>query len=80
MTSHEMALKRKESINCLIDELRNVPLSANFYLKAYYTVAKIGLQRKAKEEKLFENEEWNNPKIRKELIQKVECFLDKQIK
>ncbi|MBY8990068.1 MAG: hypothetical protein KGD58_04870 [Candidatus Lokiarchaeota archaeon] len=80
MTSQEMELKRKESINCLVQELRNVPPSADLYLKAHYIIAKIGLQRRAKEERLFEDEDWADPKLREDLILKVERFLDKQIK
>ena len=80
MTSHEMELKRKESIKCLVDPLRDVPPSSDFYLKASYTITKIGLQRKAKEEKFFENDNWNNPKLREELILKVEEFLDNHVK
>ena len=80
MTSHEMELKRKESIKCLVDPLRDIPPSADFYLKASYTITKIGLQRKAKEERFFENDDWNNPECREELILKVERFLDRQIK
>ena len=80
MTSHEMELKRKESIKCLVDPLRDIPLTADFYLKAHYTIAKIGLQRKAKEEQFFENDNWNDSKLREELILKVEDFLERQVK
>ena len=75
-----MELKRKESIKCLVDPLRNLPLTADFYLKASYTITKIGLQRKAKEEKFFESDNWNDPKVREELIGKVEEFLERQVK
>ena len=80
MTSHETELKRKESIKCLIDPLKKIPLSADFYLKANYTITKIGLQRKAKEERFFESDNWNDPKLREELILKIEEFLERQVK
>ena len=53
---------------------------SNFYLEIFYVIANLGLQIKAKQEKLFENEDWDNPECRDELIRKVERFLNKYIK
>jgi len=52
----------------------------DFYLRAFSTVAKFGLQLKAKQERFFESEDWNDLSNREELLQKVEHFLDEQFK
>jgi len=52
----------------------------NFYLKASYTVIRFGLRLKAKQERLFEGENWNDFKRREELIQKIEDFLERHMK
>ncbi|MFX1344133.1 MAG: hypothetical protein ACFFBC_00180 [Promethearchaeota archaeon] len=80
MTSTEQEQKRKDFLKEVVDEIRNVPLHDDFYLQAFYTIAKFGLQLKAKQERLFENEDWNNFEHRDELIQKIEDFLEKHIK
>jgi DNA-binding winged helix-turn-helix (wHTH) protein len=80
MESQENEKKKRDFLTQIIDELRNTPKSHNFHHTAFSTVAKFGLQLKAKQEKLFEGEDWNNPKIREELVQKIERFLDKQFK
>lgn len=72
MNSLDMEQKKKDFIIQIINELRNTPKSHNFHHTAFSTVAKFGLQLKAKQEKLFEGEDWNNPKIREDLVQKVE--------
>ena len=80
MNSLDMEQKKKDFIIQIINELRNTPKSHNFHHTAFSTIAKFGLQLKAKQEKLFEGEDWNNPKIRKDLVQKIERFLDTQFK
>lgn len=80
MRSAENEQKRRDFLEEVVDEIRNVPEHDNFYLKAFYVIAKFGLQLKAKQEKLFENEDWNNFKCRNELIKKIEDFLERNIK
>ena len=80
MNNPELEEKRKSFHAHLIKELRNTPPSDNFYLRVFSTIVKIGLQRKAKEIKLFEDEEWNNIENREELLKKVRNFLDRNIK
>ncbi|MBY8989086.1 MAG: hypothetical protein KGD61_11580 [Candidatus Lokiarchaeota archaeon] len=80
MISPENEKKRRDFLDQIIDELRNTPQSNDFYLSAFSTVAKFGLQLKAKQEKLFDGEDWNNLKIRKILLQKLERFLDTEFK
>lgn len=73
--------ERKRSFHAhLIQELRNVPPNDDFYLYAFYIIAKIGLQRKTKEERLFYSEDWNNYNNREELLLKLGHFLDTHIK
>ena len=76
MRSAENEQKRRDFLKEVVDEIRNVPKHDNFYLKAFYVIAKFGLQLKAKQEKLFENEDWNNPECRDNLIRRVENFLE----
>ncbi len=80
MRSPELEQKRRSFIEQVVDEIRNIPRYNNFYLEVFYVIAKFGLQIKAKQEKLFENEDWNNFECRDELIRKVEGFLEKYIK
>jgi len=80
MRSAENEQKRRDFLEEVVDEIRNVPPNDDFYLRAFYTVAKFGLQLKAKQEKLFENEDWNNFNCRDELIKKIEEFLERHIK
>lgn len=80
MTTVENDQKRRSFLKEVVDEIRSVPPHDDFYLRAFYTVARFGLQLKAKQEKLFENEDWNNFECRDELIKKVEIFLDRNIK
>ena len=80
MKSAENEQKRRDFLEEVVDRIRNVPEHDNFYLKAFYLIASFGLQIKAKQEKLFGNEDWNNFKRRDELIKKIEDFLEKYIK
>jgi len=80
MRSAENEQKRRSFLEQVVDEIRNVPRYNNFYREVFYVIAKFGLQIKAKQEKLFENEDWDNFECRDELIKKVEIFLDKNIK
>ena len=80
MISPENEKKKRDFLTQIINDLRTTPNSHNFRHSAFATVAKFGLQLKAKKEKLFENEDWNNPKVREELVQKIERFLEKQFK
>lgn len=80
MTISDSEQKRKEFLSDLVQELRENASINNFRLSVFNLLAKIGLQLKAKNERFFENEDWNNPKLREQLLQKVEEFLDTHIK
>ena len=80
MRSAENEQKRRNFIEQTLDKIRNVPRYSNFYLETFCVIANFGLQIKAKQERLFENEDWNDPGCRDELIKKVERFLNKYIK
>ena len=64
----------------LIQELRNTPPNANFYLQTFVMIQKIGQLDKAKKAKLFENDDWNDPDLQEAFIQKAELFLDTHVK
>lgn len=49
-------------------------------LRAFYQIAKFGLQLKAREEKPFASDNWSNPQCKDELIKKVEKFLVKHLR
>ena len=52
----------------------------DFYRHAYYVIAKLGLQRKAKEEQLFSTDDWSDPQYKDYLIKKLKVFLIRHIK
>ncbi|MCP6719481.1 MAG: hypothetical protein KJI71_04635 [Patescibacteria group bacterium] len=78
MSSAELA--RKSLIEHALDEIRNIPKYGNFKRGTYYAIAKLGLQRKAKVEDLFETADWNNIKRRDAIFERIEHFLVKYIK
>ena len=63
-----------------LDEICNVPEYNNFRSNTFCVIAKIGLQLKAKEERLFEIGDWHNPECKDDLIQKIRDFLIRHIK
>jgi hypothetical protein len=80
MTLSDSEQKRKEFLSYLVQELRENASIDNFRRNVFNLLARIGLQLTAKKERFFENEDWNNPKLREQLLQKVEEFLDNHIK
>ena len=78
--SDKVKQARWSLIQHALDEICNVPEYSNFYSNTFCVIAKIGLQLKAKEEKLFETGDWHNPKFRDELKEKVKAFLIKNIR
>ena len=71
---------RKNFIEHALNEIRNIPQFSNFYLHTYYVIAKLGLQRKAKVEEIFETADWNNVKCRDVLFERIKSFLIRHIK
>lgn len=59
----------------ILDDLRNPPGYNSFYSYVLNRLAALGLQCKAKEAKLFENEDWSNLAHREVLMRKIEKFL-----
>lgn len=80
MRSAENEQKRRDFLEQVVDKIHNIPRYNNFYREVFYMIAKFGLQLKAKQEKLFEGEDWSNYKLRDELIKKIEEFLERHIK
>ncbi|MCP6719477.1 MAG: hypothetical protein KJI71_04615 [Patescibacteria group bacterium] len=78
MSSAEQA--RKSLIEHALNEILSIPCYSNFYLHTYYVIAKLGLQRKAKVEKLFETMDWNDYKNRNIIIERIKNFLIEYIK
>ncbi len=58
----------------------NVPDYNTFYNNTFCVIANLGLQLKAKEEKLFDAEDWSNPQCRDILIERTRKFLIKHIR
>ena len=63
-----------------LDDICSVEDFSDFYLHTYYVIAKLGLQRIAKEEHLFKGEEWINPHCKEYLVNKLKEFLIRHIK
>ncbi len=78
MSSAELA--RKSLIEHALNEIRNIPLYSNFKRSTYYVIAKLGLQRKANVEELFETADWNNIKCRDDIFERLKHVLFKNIK
>lgn len=78
--SKEIKQKRKEFIQQVFDKIRNVPEYSDFYTHSFYVFASLGLFLKAKEEKFFENKDWNNLECREELLNEIYTFLKKYIR
>ena len=78
--SEKVQQARRSLIQHALDKIRNVPEYSNFRSNSFCVIANLGLQLKAKEEKLFETGDWHNPKYYGELIEKVKAFLIKYIR
>ncbi len=76
----EFVLARKMLIQDALDEFINKKGFRDFSRSAFCAIAKFGLQLDAKQENLFNSEEWSNPECKDELIKKVKKFLVKHIK
>lgn len=78
--SDEVKKARWSLIQHAFNEICNVPSYSNFYSNTFYVIAKLGLQLKANEERLFDGDDWYNPECKDELIEKIRKFLIKHIK
>ncbi len=78
--SEESKQRRREFIQHIFDKIRNVPKYSSFCSHTFYVIASLGLQLKAKEERLFEDEDWNNLECREELLKIILEFLKKHIR
>ncbi|KKM91878.1 hypothetical protein LCGC14_1224060 [marine sediment metagenome] len=67
--------KRAQFTREILDDIRNAPGYCSFYKYVSNKMAALGLQRKAKEARLFENEDWSNLANRESLMKKIEKFL-----
>ena len=71
---------RRLLIDSALDDICSVDNFNDFYRHAYYIIAKLGLQRKAKEEQLFTGSEWSNPQCKEYLMQRLKNFLIRYIR
>ena len=78
--SERVQQARNSLIQHAFNQICNVPSYSNFRSHTFYVIANLGLQLKAKEEDLFDDEDWYNLECRNELIEKVKKFLIKHIK
>lgn len=79
-----MSKKIEQARNLLVqlalDDICSEDNFNDFYRHVYYVIAKLGLQRKAKEERLFSTDDWSNPQDKDYLIKKLRIFLIIHIK
>ena len=61
-------------VQMALDEICSEEIFSDFDRHAYYVIAKMGLQLKAKEEQLFTGKEWSNPRSKDYLIKKLKIF------
>ena len=76
----EFVHARKMLIQDALGEFNNKKDFQDFRRSAFCAIAKFGLQLDAKQEDLFNPEEWSNLDKKEDLIKKVEKFLVKHIK
>ncbi len=67
-------------VQSALEEIHSEEKFPDFRSRAYCTIAKLGLQLKAKEEELFEGIEWSNPQCKEYLMQNLKDFLIRHIK
>ena len=71
---------RKVLVQDAMDEFIHKKDYKDFSRSAFCAIAKFGLQLDAKQENLFDSEEWSNPERRVDLIRRIESFLVKHIR
>jgi len=67
-------------VQLALDEICSEDDFSEFHRHSYYVIAKLGLQRKAAEEDLFNRRDWSNPQCKEYLIKELEKFLTKHIR
>ncbi len=77
---NQIAQARNLLIQSALDDILSVEDFKDLYRHAYYVIAKLGLQLKAKEEQLFKGKEWSNPRCKEYLIKKLKEFLVRYIR
>jgi len=75
--SKDSELKRAQFTQEILDSIRKAPTYCSFYTHVFSRIAALGLQLKAKKERLFEGEEWSNLEKKDDLMRKIEKFLVK---
>lgn len=78
--SEEVKQARWSLIQHAFDEICNVPSYSNFRRNCFHVIAKLGLQLKAREEKLFDTDDSHDPECRDELTKKMREFLIRHIR
>ncbi len=75
--SKDSELKRAQFTQEILDSIRNAPAYCSFYSHVFSRIAALGLQMKAKRERLFEDEDWYSIENRQVLMRKIEKFIVK---
>ncbi|MHA1988821.1 MAG: hypothetical protein ACW98D_19555 [Promethearchaeota archaeon] len=73
-------LKKERFIQQIFDEICDVPNYTSFHSHAFYKIAYLGLQLKARKEGLFDSGDWSDPKQREFLVGELKKFLIKYTK
>lgn len=76
----EFVHARKMLIQDAMEEFIKKKDFRDFSRSAFCVIAKFGLQLDAKQENLFNSEEWSNPERKEDLIRRIEKFLVKNIR
>ena len=71
---------RKELIEQTLEKIRETSDFRELKTRTFVVFAHLWLHNIAKEEGLFELDEWAHPELRDQLIEKIEIFLTKHIK
>jgi hypothetical protein len=75
--TEETRLKKERFIQQIFDEICDVPKYTSFRSHAFYKIACLGLQLKAKKEGLFDSGDWSDPKQHEFLKDEIKKFLIK---
>jgi hypothetical protein len=78
--AEETRLKKERFIQQIFEGICDVPKYTSFRSHAFYKIASLGLQLKAKKEGLFNSGDWSDPKQFEFLKGEIKKFLIKHTK
>ena len=73
-------LARKSLVDQVLNKIRTIPSYSTFHSNTFCVIAGLGLQRKAKEEGLFENADWDNLECNDAISKRIERFIIKYVR